>query len=149
NLHKQASHRVTTPELNRVIQDALARNPPPMRRGKNPRVYFATQASTNPPTLVLFCNGKSLFDPPYLRYIEKAIRDNLSFADVAINLVIQGKNQKGVAKKEAVEAEEAEATRVHPRHRAPRKESSEPPKGSKPAAGRKPKPRQTPETWDL
>jgi GTP-binding protein len=48
NLHKQASHRVTTPELNRVIQDALARNPPPMRRGKNPRVYFATQASTNP-----------------------------------------------------------------------------------------------------
>jgi len=149
NLHKQASHRVTTPELNRVIQDALARNPPPMRRGKNPRVYFATQASTNPPTLVLFCNGKSLFDPPYLRYIEKAIRDNLSFADVAMNLVVQGKNQKGVAKKEAVEAEEAEATRVHPRHRARRKDSSEPAKGSKPAAGRKPRPRQNPETWDI
>lgn len=153
NLHKQASHRVATPELNRVIQDALGRNPPPMRRGKNPRVYFATQASTNPPTLVLFCNGKSLFDPPYLRYLEKFIRDHLGFGDVAINLVIQGKNQKGAGQREALAAEEAESSRVHPPARPPKAartpSASKPEQRAKPRGNRRPSPKSPPGTWDV
>jgi GTP-binding protein len=153
NLHKQASHRVSTPELNRVIQDALGRNPPPMRRGKNPRVYFATQASTNPPTLVLFCNGKSLFDPPYLRYLEKSIRDHLGFADVAINLVVQGKNQKGAGKREAQDAEEAEATRIHPPSRStgtgPKPRKASPEEAPKSRGKKRQGPKPSPGTWDI
>ena len=156
SLNKQASYRVGTPELNRVIQEALETTPPPMRKRKNPRVYFATQASTKPPTLVLFCNGKGLFDPPYLRYLEKYIREHLGFGDVPMKLVIQGRNQKGATgKREAEVAEEAEATRVHPSNRrrvgkpAPVAEPESAAPVEKPRRRGKPGPKSAPGTWSI
>ena len=64
-MYHQASGRVGTGALNRVVREAVDAHPPAFREGKNPRIYYATQVSASPPTLVLFVNKPSLFDPTY------------------------------------------------------------------------------------
>ena len=57
NLHKQASERVGTGDLNRVLAAALHAQAPPLRQNRRAKIYYATQVATNPPTIVLFTNG--------------------------------------------------------------------------------------------
>ncbi len=89
NLFKQARERVTTGKLNRLVTAALSSNPPPIYRGRPPKVYYATQVSTQPPTIVLFCNNPSAFSQPYRRYLLKVFRDNLPFEEVPIKLYLR------------------------------------------------------------
>jgi GTPase len=93
NLHKQAGARVGTGDLNRLVRQALADNPPPSRMNRRPKVFFATQAATHPPTIVLFTNAPELFDNTYQRYLVKVFRDNLPFHDVPIKLHLRGKQR--------------------------------------------------------
>jgi GTP-binding protein len=90
-LHKQASARVSTGDLNRVIRDALTRQAPPLRQNRRPKVYYVTQVGTNPPTVVVFTNGAELFDNTYRRYLIKTMRDHLPFNDVPIKLYLRNK----------------------------------------------------------
>jgi GTP-binding protein len=93
NLHKQASARVSTGDLNRVLRQALGATPPPLRQNRRPKVYYATQAATNPPTVVLFTNGPELFDNTYQRYLAKTFRDQLPFHEVPIKLYLRSKRR--------------------------------------------------------
>ena len=94
NLHKQASRRVTTGELNRVLRQALEASPPPLRQNRRPKIYYASQVSTNPPTIVLFTNGPELFDNTYQRYLVKTFRDQLGFSDVPIKLYVRRRTRE-------------------------------------------------------
>jgi GTP-binding protein len=94
NLHKQASNRVTTGELNRVLREALEESPPPLRQNRRPKVYYGTQVGTNPPTLVLFTNGPELFDNTYQRYLEKVFHERLGFSDVPVKLYLRRKQRE-------------------------------------------------------
>jgi len=85
-LHKQARRRVTTGELNRVLRDALEANPPSQKGKRMPKVFFASQVATEPPTIVIFTNGPDLFDDTYRRYLIKHFRDQLPFSEVPIKL---------------------------------------------------------------
>jgi GTPase len=85
-LHKQARQRVTTGELNRVLRHALEVNPPSQKGKRLPKVFFASQVATEPPTIVIFTNGPELFDDVYRRYLTKHFRDQLPFAEVPIKL---------------------------------------------------------------
>jgi GTP-binding protein len=89
NLHKQASARVSTGDLNRVLRHALAQQAPPLRQNRRPKIYYGTQVAANPPTIVLFTNGPELFDNTYQRYLIKNFRDHLPFADVPIKLYLR------------------------------------------------------------
>lgn len=89
NLHKQASVRVSTGEINRILREALERQPPPLRQNRRARIYFATQVAANPPTIVLFTNGPELLDNTYLRFLLKHFRDQLPFKEVPIKLVVR------------------------------------------------------------
>jgi GTP-binding protein len=93
HLHKQASARVGTGELNKVVREALDAQPPPMRQNRRPKVYYATQVAANPPTIVLFTNGPQLFDNTYERYLTKHLRDRLPFAEVPIKLYLRAKKR--------------------------------------------------------
>ncbi len=94
NLYKQTSTRVTTGDLNRVVREALGKQAPPMRQNRRPKLYFATQVATNPPTIVLFTNGPELFDNTYHRYLLKTLRDNLPFGDVPIRLYLRQRRRE-------------------------------------------------------
>ncbi len=52
-LFKQSQMRVGTGELNRLIESAIERNPPPLFRHRQPKVFYATQVGTQPPTIVM------------------------------------------------------------------------------------------------
>jgi GTP-binding protein len=104
NLHKQASARVSTGDLNRVLREAVAASPPPMRQNRRPKIFYGTQAATNPPTIVLFTNGPDLLDNTYLRYLLNTFRDRLPFSEVAIKLYVRHKNREDQAPVEEIEA---------------------------------------------
>jgi GTP-binding protein len=94
NLYKQASRRASTADLNRVLRWALEQQPPPMRHNRRPKISYATQVATNPPTIVLFTNGPELFAATYRRYLLKAFRDHLAFRDVPLKLYLRHKHRE-------------------------------------------------------
>jgi GTP-binding protein len=94
NLFKQASARVSTGDLNRVLRQALADQAPPMRQNRRPKVYYATQVASGPPTIVLFTNGPELFDSTYQRYLLKVFRDHLPFGEVPIKLYLRRRERE-------------------------------------------------------
>jgi GTP-binding protein len=93
NLHKQASARIGTRELNKVLRQAVAEAAPPLRQNRRPKIYYGTQVAANPPTIVLFTNGPELFDNTYQRYLIKTFRDRLPFHDVPIKLYLRRKRR--------------------------------------------------------
>ncbi|MCA9234926.1 MAG: ribosome biogenesis GTPase Der [Planctomycetales bacterium] len=88
-LFKQSRQRLTTGQLNRLLRDAVQRNPPPLHQNRRPKIYYGTQVGVQPPTLVLFCNDPKSLDRPYQRYLLGAVRDQLDFGEVPIKLYLR------------------------------------------------------------
>lgn len=76
--------RVGTGALNAFLGRLVAEHPHPVRGGKQPKVLFGTQASTAPPTFVLFTSGK--LEDTYLRFIERRLREEFGFIGSPIHL---------------------------------------------------------------
>src|SRR4051812_21862498 len=76
--------RVTTGSLNAFLGRLVAEHPHPVRGGKQPKVMFGTQASTAPPTFVLFTSGQ--LEASYLRFIERRLREEFGFVGSPIHL---------------------------------------------------------------
>ncbi len=112
HLHKQAGARVGTGELNKVIREALDAQAPPMRQNRRPKVYFATQVATHPPTIVLFTNGPQLFDNTYQRYLVKFLRDRLPFGEVPIKLHLRAKKRDEAPPSDDTVLETGDSTRA-------------------------------------
>jgi GTP-binding protein len=94
-LHRQASGRVSTGELNRVLSSALeARSP--SARGQRVRILYATQVERVPPTFVLFVNDKRLVGREFLRYLEHRIRAEFAFDEVPLRFVLRDKRPETV-----------------------------------------------------
>jgi len=89
NLYKQASTRVTTGELNRVLEHAVRLRQPPSPSATLPKIYFATQVAVRPPTVVLFVNHPDLFTEDYRRFIENRFREELPFAEVPLEIILR------------------------------------------------------------
>jgi GTP-binding protein len=94
NLHKQASERLPTGELNKIIGEAYEAQPPPLRQNRQGKIYYATQVAANPPSIVLFTNGPELFDNVYQRYLIRFMRDNSPFREVPIKLQLRAKKRR-------------------------------------------------------
>lgn len=88
-LFKQSLDRIPTPDLNKLVRAAMVRTPPPLYKSHRPKIYFATQVGTQPPTIVLFCNNPAAFAPTYRRYLLGVFRDQLSFGEVPIKLYLR------------------------------------------------------------
>lgn len=86
DLHDQGSHRVSTPDLNKVVERAREIRGPRVSRGKYPRVYYATQVGTNPPWIVLFVNDPALFKDDFRRFLENRFREAFPFEEVPIRI---------------------------------------------------------------
>ncbi|HKY56708.1 MAG TPA: ribosome biogenesis GTPase Der [Aeromicrobium sp.] len=76
--------RVGTGALNAFLGRLVAEHPHPVRGGKQPKVLFGTQASTAPPTFVLFTSGK--LEDTYLRFIERRLREEFGFVGSPIHI---------------------------------------------------------------
>ncbi len=76
--------RVGTGALNTFLGRLVAEHPHPVRSGKQPKVLFGTQATTAPPTFILFTSGK--LDAAYERFIERRLREEFGFVGTPIVL---------------------------------------------------------------
>jgi len=98
-LFKQSLQRVPTADLNKVVRAALANNPPPLHQHRQPKIFYATQVGTQPPTIVLFCNDPTNFTNAYKRYLLGVFRDHLPFGEVPIKLYLR-KREDAAAQEE-------------------------------------------------
>ncbi len=90
---EENSRRVTTGLLNQIINEAVALNPPPTDKGRNARIYYATQVSVKPPTFLLFTNNNKLFSDTYKRYIENKIREAFRFTGTPIRIIFRNREK--------------------------------------------------------
>jgi GTP-binding protein len=83
--------RVPTSALNRVVADAQRRHPPPAARKHRPRVLYATQGASEPPTFILFATHE--LPETYLRYLERRIRDAFDLGPTPVKLRVRLRNR--------------------------------------------------------
>lgn len=86
-------HRVSTGQLNRLVRDWTSAHLPPVRKGRRPRIHYAVQAGTAPPTFVLFHSGGDLGDD-YLRFLENRLRSEFDFTGNPIHIVARKKERR-------------------------------------------------------
>ncbi len=93
-IYKQARIRISTAKLNELVRAAIELNPPPYRRNRRPKVFYATQVAIEPPTIVLKCNDPILFDDSWKRYLLGVFREKLPFQEVPIRLYLRSRHRK-------------------------------------------------------
>ena len=91
---EQNAKRVTTSQLNQVINEAIAIVQPPSDKGKKLKIFYGTQASTKPPTFVIFVNSKDLFHFSYERYLVNQIRKEFGLQGTPIRIIVREKLEK-------------------------------------------------------
>jgi len=86
--------RIPTGKFNALLAELTAEHPHPVRGGKQPRILFGTQASTRPPTFVLFTTG--FLDPQYRRFITRRLREVYGFegTPIVVNMRVREKRSK-------------------------------------------------------
>lgn len=94
SVQEEHSKRVSTGLLNKVINEAYALNPPQTIRNKRLKVMYSTQASTEPPTFILFVNDESLLKDHYKRYIENKLREAFGFFGTPIRIAVRQRSEK-------------------------------------------------------
>lgn len=88
----ETEYRIPTSQLNRVIQEAYDKTPPPNRNGRPLRIYYATQSGVKPPTFVLFCNEPDLAHFSYVRYLENQLRVHHPYVGTPLRIFLRPRN---------------------------------------------------------
>ena len=86
--------RVQTGLLNKVVNEAVALNPPNSIKGKFAKIYYSTQVKSKPPTFILFVNNKDLIKDSYKRYLLKKLRDAFGFFGTPIRMSFRERKEK-------------------------------------------------------
>ena len=91
---EQNSMRISTGMLNDVLSYATTRVQPPSDKGRRLKIYYMTQASTNPPTFVTFVNRSDLFHFSNQRYLENQIRSTFGLIGTPVRFIVRERNDK-------------------------------------------------------
>lgn len=84
------SARITTSQLNRWLESAISKNPPPAPSGRRIKIRYATQASSRPPTFAVFGNQMAKMPESYKRYLMNTLRKDFDLAGVPIRFSLRG-----------------------------------------------------------
>ncbi len=87
----QNAMRVKTAVLNEVLNEAISIVQPPTDKGKRLKIFYMTQASTKPPTFVVFVNDKKLFHFSYERYLVNQIRKEFGLTGTPVRMIVREK----------------------------------------------------------
>lgn len=90
-LHESLGKKMSTSALNRIVELALDNHHLPVYRGKQVRIYYATQTGTYPPTFVLFSNYPAAVPYAYRRYLMKRIAEALGVKGIPVRIVCRRK----------------------------------------------------------
>ena len=90
----QNALRVSTSVLNDVLSEAVTIVQPPTDKGRRLKIFYMTQATTKPPTFVVFVNDKELFHFSYERYLVNQIRKEFGLTGTPIRMIVREKSEK-------------------------------------------------------
>jgi GTP-binding protein len=85
--------RIPTGQLNRSIRHWISAHPPPVRKGRRPKIHYAVQAGTAPPTFVVFQSGGELGDD-YLRFLENRLREEADFTGNPLHILTRARERR-------------------------------------------------------
>ena len=90
-LHVQEERlvRLSTSQINRVLQAAQGEHPAPSHAGRQLKIYYGTQVRSDPPTFLLYVNEPKLAHFSYLRFLENKIRESYHYLGTPIRLVLR------------------------------------------------------------
>jgi GTP-binding protein len=83
-LADRAAERIPTPELNRFVNDVVARTPPPARRGRRLRLYYAAQVGESPPRFAIQVNDRKLISRDWAYHLENRMRETYGLEGVPL-----------------------------------------------------------------
>ena len=90
----QNALRVPTSVLNQVLNEAIAIVQPPTDKGKRLKIFYMTQATTKPPTFVVFVNDKQLFHFSYERYLVNQLRKEFGLTGTPVRMIVREKRDE-------------------------------------------------------
>ena len=97
-VYEQATKRISTGLLNKVVKEAYALNPPQTVKGKRLKVLYTTQVGIQPPHIVIFANNSDLLKDHYKRYIENKLREAFGFFGTPVKISVR-ERAEGAAKR--------------------------------------------------
>jgi GTPase len=100
DLAERAGERIPTPELNRAVGDVVARTPPPAKRGRRLRLYYAAQVGERPPRFAIQVNDRRLISRDWAFHLENSLRARYGMQ--GIPLVIDFVPHSGRGRRRAV-----------------------------------------------
>jgi len=93
-LHRTLDTKLPTARLNQTLADLADRNPPPSIGGKRFRIYYATQTSTRPFRIKLFCNREEKLTESYRRYLEAGVIEEFKLEGCPVYFDLVGKARR-------------------------------------------------------
>jgi GTP-binding protein len=94
-VQEERLRRIPTGELNRLLREAIAKNPPKGGQRQRLKFFYMTQAGVDPPTFVFFVNDRTLVHFSYERYLENVLREQYGFLGTPLKLVFRSRGEKG------------------------------------------------------
>jgi len=92
---EQAARRIPTGALNQLLEKIIAHQPPPSGPGgRHVRLYYATQASSSPPTFFISTNQPAAIGYAYRRFLVNQLRKAYGFEGAPIRIVLRAHRQK-------------------------------------------------------
>ncbi len=93
-LADRRAERIPTPELNRVVGDIVAQRPPPQKRGRRLRLYYAAQVGRRPPRISVQVNDRRLITRDWAYYLENRLRERFGLEGVPLVIDFVPKRQR-------------------------------------------------------
>ncbi len=87
---QERHQEIPTSKLNKIVENALRRNPPPVGRGRN-QIYYGVQTGVAPPTFLFFTKEPGAITPSYRRYLARSIRESYPYEGTPIWIHVRGK----------------------------------------------------------
>lgn len=93
-VYRERQKRLPTAAVNNVIQQAVVGHNRPSTQGKQLKIYYVTQAESNPPTFIFFTNDAKLVHFSYRRFLENQLRQAFGFIGTPIVMDFKTRGKK-------------------------------------------------------
>lgn len=93
-VYEQSRRRIPTGQLNDTVSEAVMMNEPPSDKGRTLKIYYATQASVQPPTFIVFVNDTEIVHFSYERYLDNYFRKTFGFEGTPIRIFFRSKKKE-------------------------------------------------------
>ncbi len=91
---REHTKRIPTAQLNRFFAEVIEEMPPPLHHGRAVRIHYLTQATTRPPTFVLWANTPDGLAPSYKRFLANRLRERYGFRGTPIRIAVKAKHDR-------------------------------------------------------